>query len=49
MPKTPEQRIMELESALALEKKKNKRLEKEAERANKKVILFDMMIDVAEE
>lgn len=30
MSKTPEQRIMELEAALTLEKKKTKRLEKEA-------------------
>lgn len=41
MPKTPEQRIMELEAKVKL-------LEKQVDHADKKSIIFDMMIDIAE-
>ena len=49
MSKTPEQRILELEQQVKLLEKQKARAEFLAERADKKVILFDMMIDVAEE
>lgn len=49
MPKTPEQRIMELEAKVKLLEKQKARLEAEASQANKKAIIFDMMIDLAEE
>lgn len=49
MPKTKDQKLLELEQkVLLLEKQKND-LERKAETADKKVILFDMMIDIAEE
>lgn len=48
MFKTPEQRILELEQQVKLLEKQKKRAEYLAERADKKVILFDMMIDIAE-
>lgn len=49
MDKTPEQRILELEQELKLAKKKQVRLEHQLSQADKKVIIFDMMIDIAEE
>ena len=49
MNKTPEQRIIELEQELLLAQKKQARLEHELDRADQKVILFDMMINIAEE
>lgn len=49
MPKTPEQRILELEQQIKLLEKQKARAEFLAERADKKAIIFDMMIDVAEE
>ena len=49
MSKTPEQRILELEQQLKLLEKQKARAEYLADRADKKVILFDMMIDIAEE
>ena len=49
MSKTPEQRLMELEQEVLLLKKQKAFLEKQVERSDKKVILFDMMISVAEE
>ena len=49
MEKTPEQKLMELEQEVRLLKKQKAFLEKQVERSNKKVILFDMMISVAEE
>ncbi len=49
MPKSPEQKIMELEQEVKLLQKQKKHLEKLAERADKKAIIFDMMIDIAEE
>lgn len=49
MDKTLEQRVLELEQALRLAKKEQTRLEHELKQSDKKVILFDMMIDIAEE
>lgn len=49
MPKTPEQRILELEQQVKLLEKQKSRAEFLAERADKKAIIFDMMIDIAEE
>ena len=48
MSKTPEQRILELEQQVKLLEKQKNRAEYLAERADKKVLLFDMMIDIAE-
>lgn len=48
MPKSPEQRILELEEKVKLLEKQKARAEHLAERADKKAILFDMMIDLAE-
>ena len=48
MPKTPEQRIIELEAKVKLLEKQKNFLEKQVEQSNKKVILFDMMISLAE-
>jgi transposase-like protein len=48
MAKTPEQKILELEEKIKLLEKQKARAEHLAERADKKAILFDMMIDLAE-
>lgn len=48
MPKTPEQRIMELEQKVKLLEKQKTLLEKQVQTADKKAIIFDMMIDLAE-
>jgi transposase len=48
MSKTPEQRILELEQQIRLLEKQKNRAEYLADRADKKAILFDMMIDYAE-
>lgn len=48
MAKTPEQRIMELEAKVKLLEKQKKQLESQADRMDKKAIIFDMMIDLAE-
>ena len=48
MSKTPEQRILELEQQIKLLEKQKNRAEYLADRADKKAILFDMMIDIAE-
>ncbi len=48
MPKTNEQRIMELEAKVKLLEKQKKYLEKQVDQADKKTIIFDMMIDIAE-
>ena len=48
MQKTPEQRIMELEAIVKLLEKQKALLEREAYIADKKVIFFDMMINIAE-
>jgi transposase-like protein len=46
--KTPEQRIIELEAKVKLLEKQKARAEHLAERADKKVIIFDMLVDIAE-
>ncbi len=48
MTKTPEQRILELEAQVKLLEKQKTLLEHQASRADKKAIIFDMMIDLAE-
>ncbi len=48
MPKTPEQRIMELEAKVKLLEKQKKFLEKQVDHADKKSTIFDMMIEIAE-
>ena len=48
MPKTPEQKILELEAKVKLLEKQKAFLEQQASRADKKAIIFDMMIDLAE-
>jgi transposase-like protein len=48
MPKTPEQKIMELEAQVKLLEKQKAFLEQQAYVSDKKAILFDMMIDLAE-
>ena len=49
MPKTAEQKIMELEAQVKLLEKQKAFLERQAYVADKKAILFDMMIDLAEQ
>lgn len=48
MPKSPEQKIMELEAQVKLLEKQKTFLEQQAFVADKKAIIFDMMIDIAE-
>jgi transposase-like protein len=48
MPKSPEQRIIELESKVKLLEKQKAFVEQRAFVADKKAIIFDMMIDIAE-
>jgi transposase-like protein len=48
MVKTPEQKILELEAKVKLLEKQKARAEHLAERADKKVIIFDMLVDMAE-
>jgi transposase-like protein len=48
MVKTPEQKILELEAKVKLLEKQKARAEHLAERADKKVITFDMLVDMAE-
>lgn len=48
MPKTPAQKLLELEQEVLLLKKQKKFLEKQIEQSDRKAILFDMMIDLAE-
>lgn len=45
---TPEQRILELGAKVKLLEKQKARAEHLAERADKKVIIFDMLVDLAE-
>ena len=49
MPKTPEQKIMELEAKVKLLEKQKSFLEQQVHVADKKVVIFDMMIDLAEQ
>jgi transposase-like protein len=48
MPKSQEQKIMELEARVKLLEKQKALLEKQAHVADSKAIIFDMMIDLAE-
>jgi transposase len=48
MPKSQEQKILELEQQIKLLEKQKAFLEKQVENADKKAIIFDMMIDLAE-
>lgn len=48
MPKSPNQKLMELEQEVLLLKKQKALLEKQVEQSDKKAIIFDMMIDIAE-
>lgn len=48
MPKTPEQRILELEQKVKLLEKQKAFLEQQVSTSDKKAIIFDMMIDIAE-
>ena len=48
MPKIPEQKIMELGAKVKLLEKQKSFLEQEAYVADKKAIIFDIMIDIAE-
>ncbi|WP_339881271.1 hypothetical protein [uncultured Algoriphagus sp.] len=49
MEKSPDQRLLELEAKVKLLEKQKASLEKKLEFSDKKVIIFDMMIDIAEE
>lgn len=49
MPKSKDQKLLELEQKVLLLEKQKKELGAKAEMADKKVIFFDMMIDIAEE
>jgi transposase-like protein len=46
--KTPEQKLLELEQKIRLLEKQNNRLRHQIEKSDKKAIIFDMMIDIAE-
>jgi transposase-like protein len=48
MPKSKDQKILELEQKIKLLEKQKAFLEHQAERSDKKAIFFDMMIDMAE-
>lgn len=48
MPKSKDQKILELEQKIRLLEKQKAFLAKQAEDSNKKAIFFDMMIDIAE-
>jgi transposase-like protein len=48
MPKTPEQKLLELEQKVKLLEKQKAFLERQVEQADKKAIIFDMMINLAE-
>ncbi len=49
MPKNPEQKIMELQTKVKLLEKQKTFLEQQVHVADKKAIIFDMMIDLAEQ
>ena len=48
MPKTPEQQIMELQAQVKLLEKQKALLEQQVNFTDKKAIIFDMLIDIAE-
>ena len=49
MSKTPEQKIMELEAKVKLLEKQKSFLEQQVHVADKKAVIFDMLIDLAEQ
>lgn len=49
MPKSPQQRILELEAKVKLLEKQKAQLERQHYIADAKAVIFDMMIDIAEE
>lgn len=49
LEKSPEQKLLELEAKVRLLEKQKSSLEKKLEDTDKKAIIFDMMIDIAEE
>lgn len=49
MPKSKDQKILELEQKIKLLEKQKTFLEKQVELSDKKAVFFDMMIDMAEE
>ena len=48
MPKTPAQKLLELEQKVRLLEKQKAHLEHQVERADKKALIFDLIIDMAE-
>ncbi|MGF7232598.1 helix-turn-helix domain-containing protein [Arachidicoccus sp.] len=48
MPKSPEQKVLELEAKVKLLEKQKAQLERQNYIADEKAIIFDMMIDIAE-
>lgn len=48
MPKSTEQKLMELEQKVRLLEKQKKHLKHQVAQADKKAVIFDMMIDLAE-
>ena len=48
MPKSTESKLLELEQKVKLLEKQKAQLESQIEKSDKKVILFDMLIDLAE-
>lgn len=48
MPKTPEQKVMELKAKVKLLEKQKRLLEHQLAQSDQKSIIFDMMIDLAE-
>lgn len=48
MPKTPEQQVMELQAKVKLLEKQKALLEQQVNFTDKKAIIFDMLIDIAE-
>jgi len=48
MPKSQEQKILELEAKVKLLEKQKAYLEHQVDRSDRKAVLFDMMIDLAE-
>lgn len=48
MPKTQEQKLLELEQKVKLLEKQKAFLEKQVDTADRKAVIFDMMIDLAE-
>lgn len=49
LEKSPEQKLLEMEAKIRLLEQQKASLEKKLEVSDKKVILFDMMIDIAED